>query len=103
MFRVVLFLCICLFGVWIFPESLQNTLFSIPVNGWTIVHLLSTRVFVEMNPNLTQVNYWMVVTFWEILENGIGFFYNNYFLESAGDILGDILIAYPASLCVNYA
>lgn len=67
----------------------ENNLFSF--DRWSIIHLILTFCLVFYY-DFTLIQYIFIVVFWELVENQ--FVVN----ESKKDIIGDLLIAIPATL-----
>ena len=102
--NVVCLFALCCGAVVLCPASFQDPLITIPVNTWSLVHLLSTHAVTRLYPTLTFGRYWALVVGWELVEQGLvprlvaG---GEFFCETWGDVLGDLLVAIPASLWLD--
>ena len=80
------------------PESLNEGIVNIPINGWSAIHLLtSNAVAILLRP--TKLEYLGMIVSWECLEQIICPMlfpsYENVFLEPLNDVLSDIMVAMP--------
>lgn len=83
------------------PDALQTPWVVVPVNGWTVVHLVATCGIVLVG-RATRAQLWAMVLGWEVLENAcVGRYVDARFAETWGDVLGDLLVAIPASMLVT--
>ena len=86
--------------VLIFPDSFQSEITCIPVNAWTLVHVLST-CWATIAFKLTACQVIMTAIGWEVIEQLICPFImpskSHQFIEEIPDTLGDILVAIPAA------
>ena len=78
------------------PGTLNETIFNIPINGWSAIHFLtSNAVAIHLRP--TKLEYLGMIVGWEFIEQiacPILFpSYQNVFLEPWNDVLSDIMVA----------
>ena len=59
-------------SVILLPNNLQDEIFNIPFNGWSLIHLISTcsiSLMIKTNKYLdVKLQYWIIVFGWEIIE-----------------------------------
>ena len=98
--RTLALLLACCGAVALLPATFQEPWCTIPVNLWTAVHLLTTHSFRHILPGLTLRRYWLLVVGWEVVEQLVPVVVASagHFRETWGDVLGDLLVAIPASL-----
>ena len=102
--NLVCLLALCCGAVALSPASFQDPLLTIPVNTWTLVHLLTTHALTHLYPKLTFRRYWLLVVGWEFVEQGLvphAVRGAEFFCETWGDMIGDLLVAIPASLWLD--
>jgi hypothetical protein len=76
------------------PESLNEAITYVPINGWSAIHFLTSNIVA-----ITKLEYLGIIVGWEFIEQiacPILFpFYENVFLEPWNDVLSDIMVAMP--------